>query len=296
MFYIFLIHKYLSTFVIERELAIPERPVYVLSDYIRYVYDLFFHVSENVPLIMLLYGSFLTILFLQFPRKRQGVFSLIISFVSILLPVGFFIITLRQDFGSKSLLRYMTLGHFLLPFTYMYVEDDRESKFTNTLSFLAMVFISLILIMFVWVLYGINIKWKVNEGTYSVPLMKYAQIAEKAKASVGVGEDILLVDSLGGEPSKLANMDVPGIFLRYYLDEYSVGKQYSLPVGQFEKYLNDFVNPDYLLILEYDGYFNGCNVLLSQGGSYLVPYELDIELFNEDICPFDRNEIINLGE
>jgi hypothetical protein len=80
------------------------------------------------------------------------------------------------------------------------------------------------------------------------------------------------------------------------LEEYSVGKQYSLPPEQFEDYLNEFVNPDYLLILEYDGYFIGCNNSLSLGASYLIPYQRNSQLFNKDICPFNTNEIIDLEQ
>jgi hypothetical protein len=227
-------------------------------------------------------------------KGEKGFSSLIIFWGVTFLPIVFFLINLREDFGSLSFVRYISLGSFVIPYGYLFLKDDSDSRIYDVLSTILMIVLSFLTIFIIYFRYGMDLKWTINDGKYSTPLSKYYNIAEKAKEAAGDRKKIIVVDSLDEVFTNLANMDNPGIIVRYYLEEYSVGRQYSLSLDQFEEYVENSVKPDYLLILEYDGYFPSCNSLLSIGGSYLIPYRLNTQLFSEGECFFNQEEVINL--
>jgi hypothetical protein len=65
------------------------------------------------------------------------------------------------------------------------------------------------------------------------------------------------------------NAAVP-LFVRYYLSENSTGNRYMLPPEEIGSPIKEF-HPDYLLLYEYDNFWENCKDVFTDGKSYLVP-------------------------
>lgn len=269
---------------------------HTLQDYLLYVFDLFKYLLNNLPLGSALFGLLITVFLFSFPRGKKVLFAFFSIVFVTLLPIGFYILNFSQDFASMSLLRYVSIGFFSIPFFMSIV--DTHSNVDNRLridylSVVSMFIICSSLLFVVGHRYSLNLKITPNDGKYCTAIPKYCGIGEQAYKIAGKNGRILLMDSQDELSGRITNMNNPGIFVRYYLAENSVGRAYNTSEKQINELIDRF-KPDYLLLLEYDGYFKGCNHTLELGKSYLIELREGQTFLEENKCFIEKNSDIIL--
>ena len=294
---IVLSNNYLTLFKgVSNDASLVNITPHTLQEYVLYVFNLFKYLVNNLPFGGALFGLLITVFLFLFPRGKK-VLLVFFSIVFVtLLPIGFYILNFSQDFASMSLLRYVSIGFFSIPF-FMSIVDTHSNVDnrlrTDYLSVVSMFIICSSLLFVVGHRYSLNLKITPNDGKYCTAIPKYCGIGEQAYKIAGKNGRILLMDSQDELSGRITNMNNPGIFVRYYLAENSVGGAYNTSEKQINELIDRF-KPNYLLLLEYDGYFKGCNHTLELGKSYLIELREGQTFLEENKCFIEKNSDIIL--
>lgn len=136
-------------------------------------------------------------------------------------------------------------------------------------------------------------KFSISNGTLRSAMTKYDQYAELVVNLTGQDARILIVDDLSGE--MITNMNVPAIFIRYFMMYNSVGSQYQKQTNNFYDYAKENY-ADYALLLSYDTSLDHCEELLTVGKDYLINIRAESINSDPDECIFSSFDIYDLGE
>lgn len=291
----FLIYQYfIPARQIESSPSLIELKSYPLMQYFSYVLHLGEYLLSNLPLPTLLVGSLFLVWVLNSNWSKKELFGCL-TFLSVtLLPIGYYILNFSQDFASMSLLRYVSIGFFAIPFLFYFIVRKKDfNKGDNRVNIILLVLtigVNIFFVARIYSNYNLDLRLNPNDGKYSTAVGKYYLIAEKAYTLVGNESKILLMDVANGTENRITNKDIPGIFTRYFLAEKSVGIMYDTDISGLKNIITTFT-PDYLLILEYDGYLSLCDEDLQIGRSYLLRIDenLDFEVESTE-CPVGEIE------
>lgn len=274
--------RYISSLTFGTYATYLTQNIGAIRDYVAYIFTLLSHIAENIPLILMLYGVF-AMYFLVFLFKNRKVFLSSFVFVVVtFIPMGIFMYMLSNDFMSKSLIRYISLGFFVLPYIFMSVKQNNFEKIQGVFSTLLTFSIAILCMYFIFFSYGLNLKIDLSSGSYIDAMPQHYYLAEKVKSFVG-DEIVTIVDET--DEGSIGDVGVPSIYVKYYLFYNNSRSSYRVPVESFYQFYKEY-DSDYLLILQYDGYWEECNNILKINSSYLVRKD-NIDFDSGSSCPFE---------
>lgn len=223
-------------------------------------------------------------------------FSLALFFVLFLaiIPITYFFLN-QANLQDMSLLRYLGLTFFVLPLVLITEKAPLEIKRKSQEIILVIILVIIPVILFVKIIdsYGMDFSFSPHIGSYKNFKWQrdYYYLSEEIISHIPKDSSIMMVEQ---ENDRLGNMNIPLIFVRYYLADNSVGHQYRLPKEQWYEYMRKF-SPDYILVFSYSGYWLGCNDILEIDETYLINTENIKRENNEENCFFTSGDIIELG-
>ncbi len=199
--------------------------------------------NYHIIIFILLLGTILQL----FTRnhKKWAYYTVFVCLFLFMIPVIEYLLELRI-FKSKSLLRYMTLPFYLIP--WLFILPSIKIKYSNISKIIyAIIFVIFVFMVFLGITkkYPLN-KYPVHNGSFSECAWqkKHFEISKQIKATIH-NKTIMIYDSCCG--NKVGNLGVPAIYVRYYLAENYVGGQRKFPLTKIKKSIKDF-QPDYILI------------------------------------------------
>jgi hypothetical protein len=136
-------------------------------------------------------------------------------------------------------------------------------------------------------------KFSLSNGTLHSVLTKYDQYAERIVGNTGPEARVLIADDIPGET--ITNMNVPAIFIRYFMMYNSVGSQYAKPTNNLYDYAKEN-SADYVLLLSYGDSFDHCEEILTTEHDYLIDISEGSTNLDPQDCIFSSFEIYDLGK
>jgi hypothetical protein len=200
--------------------------------------------------------------------KKVDVRKFLLVLVLFLFPVGFYLIILK-DLGNGSLLRYVSLTFFLIPFLFINVLEDFKSKGKGVLTAVFLIVWTAFVFLNISLEYSLRVGFSPHSGNYreSQLLGDHYLFGSRILEIIPSESSIMIV----GEEYEdfLGNINKPVLYIRYYLAMNSVGGQYRVPKEDWFGHMEKF-HPDYILVLEYNDYWEECNHLLLVDENYLI--------------------------
>ncbi|MCJ7658757.1 MAG: hypothetical protein MUO67_06370 [Anaerolineales bacterium] len=262
-----------------------------INSLIEYLVDLLEYMIRGTPYFLGLWWLTLcSILFVkEINKKYMFIFSSAI--LIFLIPVASYLMR-QPDLQSGSLSRYSAMAMYLFPLaiSYVHIESNRFKKITSIIIFSIVLFYVSLNIL--WPM-PLKEKFSISNGTLRSAMTKYDQYAELVVNLTGQDARILIVDDLSGE--MITNMNVPAIFIRYFMMYNSVGSQYQKQTNNFYDYAKENY-ADYALLLSYDTSLDHCEELLTVGKDYLINIRAESINSDPDECIFSSFDIYDLGE
>ena len=262
-----------------------------INSLIEYLVDLLEYMIRGTPYFLGLWWLTLcSILFVkEINKKYMFIFSSAI--LIFLIPVASYLMR-QPDLQSGSLSRYSAMAMYLFPLaiSYVHIESNRFKKITSIIIFSIVLFYVSLNIL--WPM-PLKEKFSISNGTLRSAMTKYDQYAELVVNLTGQDARILIVDDLSGE--MITNMNVPAIFIRYFMMYNSVGSQYQKQTNNFYDYAKENY-ADYVLLLSYDTSLDHCEELLTVGKDYLINIRAESINSDPDECIFSSFDIYDLGE
>ncbi len=239
---------------------------------IKYIGSIVSFFAKRSPFISLFWCLQLLVMIIATTTKRMsrdGYFIVAVTSLSFLFFVGGYTINL-VSLTSGSLARYTSIGMFTIPLTVEFLDCNTNKKIKNLLEYALMSVGVGLLILGSVIGIANQFPFTLSSGTYSdYQLKKYYEMAEKILIETGETAKILIVDD-SSNSTILTNMNLPAIFLRYYLMNNSVGGQYNWlkpnNLGEFAE--NN--SAEYIFLLSYDNLFANCGTNLIKGEDYLI--------------------------
>lgn len=280
--------KYISQFqdISVAEVTSKVTRIASLKEYALYLESVIELVLGDAPYILFLYMAFFcSLAFGSFKVSRRTKYLLAVLVLGTLfIPLAFYVIKLRS-LTSRSLLRYMGMSFFACSYALTYIRirnSEKEGVLYNIVFILFTLLSGLFLLSQVYFKYNLDFKLEPHSGRYQDFRWQkdYYKIAETVKSHIPKDAKVLIVDEVN---TQLGNMRIPAIFVRYYLFKTSAGGQYTAPKEKISTTIKES-NADYILILEYDGYWPEC-LDLSPKGTYLIKKE---NLNFSNACPIEK--------
>jgi hypothetical protein len=262
-----------------------------INSFIQYLVDLLEYMIRNSPYFLGLWWLTLgSILFVKEINKKY-IFIYSSAILIFLMPVASYIV--RQfDLQSGSLLRYSAIVMYLFPLaiSFVYIESGKLKATTSIIIFSVVVFF-----VFFTTLWSMPLteKFSISNGTLQSAMTKYDQYAKGVIDITGPDARILIADDIPGE--QITNMNVPAIFIRYFMMYNSVGSQYLQPTSNLHNYAGE-VNADYILLLSYDNSLDHCKELLTAEHDHLIDISEGNIKIEPEGCIFSSSDIYDLGQ
>lgn len=258
-----------------------------------YLVEMFKYLTRELSLFFAFSFSFF-ILFLRNERFYiyKNLFKFLFAILILSFPLFYYFIHMGT-FVDMSLLRYLSLSFFLIPLLFIKIVEPFKIEVGKLLKiFIVALFCCIPLSFYIGVLFNTRLSFNPHNGEYKDFIWQkdFNNFAEKVISITGDKSKIIIVDK---EYEFLSNMDVPVIYIRYYMSENSVGHGYRVLPNSWYEYMNAF-SPDYFLIYSYDNYWVGCNEYLKEGYSYLVKNEKINNYEFEKSCFIPLENIIPL--
>jgi len=281
--------KYLSQFQATSIVEATNRRVRIasLEEYAVYLGSIFKLILKEAPYIFFLYIAYFCVLaFGSLKASRKTKFFLIVLVLGTLfIPLFFYVIRLA-NLTSRSLLRYIGISFFACSyaFTYMRIRSSKNKEMLYNILFILFTILSgLFLLSQTYLEYNLDFKLEPHSGRYQDFRWQkgYYDIAEGVKSYLPKDSKVLIVDGLNERI--LGNNDMHALGVRYYLFNFSVGGLYKTPKEKISTTIEES-KADYILILQYDGYWTEC-LDLSAKGTYLIKKE-DLNFSNT--CPVEN--------
>ncbi len=261
----------------------------------KYFFDMFKFLFSEIHLFLLSTISFFITSFfllegLDWRKFKKVLFIILLASI----PLVFYMIKM-QTFADYSILRYLGLIYFAFPYVlfHLFPKSKIKSFKIELLGVLVMVLIPLTLCLSIARQWNVDFNFTPHTGSYKQDpnhMDKYYVYSMKIRDLVKNKSRILFVDE---EFSSLGNSRAPSMFLRYFLSEYSVGRQYLTGVDTWYPFMKE-VNPDYVVLLEYDGYWNACNNILEEDNLYLIKIVDGHKDLTDTDCFFEKEDVIKL--
>jgi len=243
---------------------------FILSDYVEYFFDLVKFVSSNYPFIFLLFGA-LALAFLQKLFEDRRYFFIAILFI-ILISINIFrYLVGLLSLSSMSLLRYLSISFFLIPLLLSNLSMPGEKrKYTDSMVTLLLFLFGNFLVLLVFFSYKLDFQLDPHTGRYQDFRFQeeYYDFAEEVKSKIRPEAKVMIIARVNN--NLIGNNAAVPLFVRYYLSENSTGNRYMLPPEEIGSPIKEF-HPDYLLLYEYDNFWENCKDVFTDGKSYLVP-------------------------
>ncbi len=203
-----------------------------------------------------------------------------------------FIYILNQSsLSSGGPIRYTTIVMYLIPLMYSGLEITTSHK-TSLVLIVTLCFVSLYFIIQTMTPMPLNKNFELSTGAYSVYLPEYSAVAENALKISDPDVKILIADD-DSETDSAGNMNIPAIYIRYFLMSNSVGGQYFfLPMEDLYDYALKY-NADYILLISYDSTFDYCENILYNGPNYLIKISKDNH-YKKGECIFSKEDVFQV--
>ena len=258
-----------------------------------YILELIKSIFFNIPFFATTFISLLTFLMLSKKLVYKSLVQIGFLFGVIIFPLTFYLMNM-WGFDDQSLFRYLSLIFLASPFIFCNLLEIDEKSLSRLQKFLIIFITSCVwLLLFTSSVINFDLKFNPVSGKYKdfVWYKDFYNLSQKVEQNVQEGSTILIVDQEG---DLIGNMDMPVIIVRYFLSNYSVGNQYRYPVNMWYDTMLQ-INPDYILVFTYDGYWLQCNNLLTTGESYLIKMDsISNEKHMGENCMFEEDDILLL--
>ncbi len=255
-----------------------------------YSVNVYYYLIQRIFKILILLAFLLGVyIFMGKDSRKIDNKKILLVLMIFLFPIGFYIL-IQKDLANASLLRYLSLTFYLLPFLFINILENLNFKTKNVLVGLFLCLWVIFLFLQISSEYNLKFEFSPHSGSYkeSELLKEHYIFADKILSLVSQESTIMIVRE---EYEKyLGNIDEPALYLGYYLANHSVGGQYRVDKEKWLAYMLEF-KPNYLLILSYSAYWEECNDILPMGNDYLIEMNYPIE---ENGCFIGEGEIIPL--
>lgn len=214
-------------------------------DFYNYIFRIKTYLIENYFSVVLIIfmGFFLHII--EFQKQKWQIYLRIIVFLLLSIPIFYYIRSL-QSLQSHSLLRYLTLPFYLIPWLFISFQNGTvyskiKYYFVIILLILLVTFSSLI----IFNNYPLNNR-PIITGRYAEFRWQkeYCDLGLKVDALIG-NKKIMIIDAMSEDI--VGNMGIPAIYVRYYLAYNYVGGQCGFPVTSISSIIEK-VKPQFILI------------------------------------------------
>lgn len=200
--------------------------------------------------------------------------------------------------SDSSLLRYLGLTFFAIPLLFTRILPDIEIKrnWQKILATFAIVCVPVLLVGQIYMKTGFDLKFTPTSGSYKdfsaidksgvnkyfFVQSGYYKIAEEVLKIIPKNSTLMVLDYVKDQ-GQVANTFEPGLAVRYYLSENNLGGPYSCVSAYCYTYFLT-MNPDYLVLYSYEGYWPECNSMLETKGSYLIKLDKSGEFLKSNSC------------
>ena len=262
-----------------------------IISFIQYLVGLLEYMIRNNPFFFGLWWLTLgSILFVKDINKKY-IFIYASAILIFLMPVGSYV--MRQlDLQSGSLPRYSAMVMYIFPLaiSFVHIESVKLKRIASGSIFGVVVFF-----VFLSTLWSLQLKeeFSISPGTLQPTLTKYDQYAKEVINITGPNARILIADDI--VDNQITNMNVPAIFIRYFMMYNSVGSQYVKPTSSILDYAKEN-SANYILLLSYADSLEYCEDLLSADHDYLIDIgdgNINIE---PETCQFSSFTIQDLSQ
>ncbi len=295
--FVFLVYRYALQFQSSGDLL---KETFSVEDFfsrkrLLYILELSKSVFSNIPFFATTFLSLLTFLILSKKLVYKSLVQIGFLFGVIVFPLTFYLMNM-WGFEDQSLFRYLSLIFLASPLIFSNLLETDEKGLPHLQKFLIIFITSLVcLLLFMSSMINFNFHFKFNpvSGKYKdlIWYKDFYNLAQEVERNVQEDSTILIVDQEG---DLIGNMGMPVIIVRYFLSNYSIGNQYRYPVEMWYDAMLQ-VNPEYILVFTYDGYWLQCNNLLTNGESYLIKMNPTFNKeYTEENCFFEEDDIFLL--
>lgn len=257
-----------------------------------FIFNLFAFVLGHIPIFSVSIVVFILLWIFLKEKYREDVLKILLVFSIAIIPIVYYVITLG-NLLDMSLLRYIGLIFFAIPYLFSLILPEIQTidKVKKYSIVVLIICLSLLLLLKIKIEFGVDLNFSVHSGQYKNFIWQrdFYMIGERVKEVVPTGSEIMIMDQ---DEGVIGNTSMPVIILRYYLSDYSAGFQYRYPKELFYEYVES-ISPDYILIYTYDNYFEHCNSLLKDQGTYLILFDGATEIKNTNECFFNNEDIID---
>lgn len=248
-------------------------------------------IPEFLLAVFLLFGGYI---FYNKGIKKTDSKKILVTLILSVVPILFYFI-LMKDTKNGSLLRYMSLVFFLIPYLLILLTKDIKFNGMQTFVLSTLILIPVVFSIFfrIHIEYGFNWEFAPKSGEYmdSELLKEPYLISEEIRSKIEPDDKIMFVGQEPGE--NIGNIAPPNLYIKYYLAENSVGSQYSISVEEWIDYMYDY-NPDYVFITNYSGFFPKCDKYLEAGSFYLLKRQKQDKEHTEEKCFFDSKNLFEI--
>lgn len=248
-------------------------------------------IPEFLLAVFLLFGGYV---FHNKGIKKTDSKKILTTLILSVVPIVFYFI-LMKDTKNGSLLRYMSLVFFIIPYLLILLTKDIKFNGMRTFVLSTLILLSVIFSVFfqIHIEYDFNWEFTPKSGEYmDSKLLKVPYlISEEIRSKIKPDDKIMFV---GQEPEEnIGNIAPPNLYIKYYLAENSVGSQYTIPVEGWIDYMYGYA-PDYVFISNYSGFFPKCDKYLEEGSFYLLKIQNKKEEYSGQECFFDSKNLFEV--
>lgn len=281
--FLYNILKYVK-YVPESGIFTRERFLY-FKDILKYLLNV---IPEFILVSLILFSGFL---FKSERKKGQASKKILVVLALCSLPLILYFFVMQDTYNS-SLLRYMSLVFFLVPYLFIEISnyEERRNLVIELIVTIVFLLLSFSMIFEKAIEFGFNWDYLPNSGRYiDSDLIKVPyEISNKISEYIEKDSTIMFVSKTFYD--QIGNVFPPSLYIRYFFLEESLGGQYSVPAQYWFGYLEKF-NPEYVFVSDYSNFWPTCNSYLEEGGHYLIKIDEDIPANSLGECFFDSEDL-----
>lgn len=262
-----------------------------LSNVIRYLFS-------QIPLfVCILFVFLLGTFFIKKGFEKEDIWKIAFVFLLMAFPMSLYIFKILP-LSDSSLLRYLGLTYFAIPLLFIEIMPEIEIKYPwqKIVATIVISCLPLLLVAQIYMKTGFDLDFTPSSGSYKdfsaidksevnkyfFVQSGYYKIAEEVLDIIPNDATVMVLDYVKDQ-DQVANTFEPGLSIRYFLSENNLGGPYSCVSAVCYSYFLT-MQPDYLVLYSYEGYWPECNGFLESKGSYLIKLDKSGSFLKNQTC------------
>ncbi len=248
---------------------------------------------QNIPLVAVVTSLYIILAFLVNKGFSKDNLIKIAFLVIFVLPIIGVYTLGAYPIGDGSIYRYLGMVYFVLPFLFIDILPDFDIKDKWQESIAIIVIFSGIALLTLQLSFAtkFNFSYSPVDGNYvnHISIKQYADLAAQVDELIP-GNSSVLVLSYQFEAPNLTDFLEPGDYIRYFILHHVNNYPYACLSYDCVPIFKS-IDPDYLIIYNYDNYWSECSNAFENGKSYLVKFDFKQEEFDKGGCFLSSDDV-----